>query len=97
MNAEKPSSHIIFRATVMSRKKYLPAVCGLVRDYALLEGLTAEEAGHFEIVTEEACLNVIQHAFEDKPTNILMSSSRPVPQGLWSPWRTGDCRWTGKR
>ncbi len=67
MNAEKPSSHIIFRATVMSRKKYLPAVCGLVRDYALLEGLTAEEAGHFEIVTEEACLNVIQHAFEDKP------------------------------
>lgn len=67
MNAEKKMSHLIVKATVMTQRKYLPAICNLVRDYAVREGLTEEEAGHFEIVTEEACLNVIHHAFEDKP------------------------------
>ena len=67
MNTEKKPSNLIVRATVMTRRKYLPAICNLVRDYAVREGLTEEEAGHFEIITEEACLNVIQHAFENRP------------------------------
>jgi anti-sigma regulatory factor (Ser/Thr protein kinase)/RimJ/RimL family protein N-acetyltransferase len=67
MNTEKKPSHLIVRATVMTQRKYLPAIRSLVRDYAVLAGLTEEEARHFEIVTEEACLNVIHHAFEDKP------------------------------
>lgn len=67
MNENKKWPDFIFRATVMTRKKYLPAICSLVRDYALREGLTEEEAAHFEIIAEEACLNVIHHAFEDRP------------------------------
>ncbi|GEM_PF-3026385 len=65
MNSEKSASNLIARATVMTRREYLPAICNLVRDYALREGLTKEEAGHLEVVTEEACLNVMQHTFED--------------------------------
>ena len=67
MTTERKSSRLIFRATVLTRKKYLPGICALVRDYALREGLTEEEAEHFEIITEEACLNAIQHAFENSP------------------------------
>ncbi len=67
MSAEKNPAHLIIRATVMTRRKYLPAICHLVRDYAVREGLTEEEAGHFEIITKEACLNVMQHAFENRP------------------------------
>ncbi len=67
MSTEKKPSHLIVKATVTTHRKYLPAICNLVRDYAVRAGLTEEEAGHFEIVTEEACLNVIQHAFENRP------------------------------
>jgi len=66
MSAEKNQSNLIARATVMTRRKYLPAICNLVRDYALREGLTEEEARHLEVVTEEACLNVMQHAFKGR-------------------------------
>jgi len=80
MSTEKKPSHLIVRATVMTQRKYLPAICALVRDYAVLAGLTGEEAGHFEIVTEEACLNVIHHAFEDKPDEYfdVIVESRPA-------------------
>lgn len=80
MSQGKEASRLIVRVTVMTRRKYLPAVSGLVRDCALREGLTVEEAGHFEIVTEEACLNVIQHAFEDKPDEYfdVLVETRPA-------------------
>jgi anti-sigma regulatory factor (Ser/Thr protein kinase)/RimJ/RimL family protein N-acetyltransferase len=80
MKAEKNPSRLIVRATVMTRKKYLPAICALIRDYALREGLTEEEAGHFEIVTEEAGLNVIQHAFENRPDEhfVVVVETRPA-------------------
>jgi len=80
MNTESMPSRLIVRVTVRTRKKYLPAVCALVRDYALREGLAEEEAAHFEIVTEEACLNVIQHAFEGRPdeTFDVLVETRPA-------------------
>lgn len=79
MNMEKEPSYLIVKATVVSRKKNLPAICGLVRECALQEGLTEKEAGHFEIVTEEACMNVIHHAFGDRPDKYfdVIVESRP--------------------
>jgi len=80
MNPEKTPSRPIVRVTLATQTKYLPAVCSLVRDYAGREGLSEEEAVHFEIVTEEACLNVIHHAFENRPdeTFDIIVESRPA-------------------
>ncbi len=66
MTMGKDPSTLLLRATVMTQRKYLPVLCRLVHDYALREGLSEEESNHLELVTEEACLNVIQHAFEDR-------------------------------
>ena len=96
MNTEKKLSNLIVRATVMTQRKYLPAICNLARDYAVREGLTEDEAGHLEIVTEEACLNVIQHAFENKPDEYfdVIIETRPAKfvvavedKGLPMDWR----------
>jgi serine/threonine-protein kinase RsbW len=96
MNREEEASRPIVRASVRTQRKYLPALCVLVRDYALREGLTEEEANHFEIVTEEACLNVIQHAFENRPDEsfAVVVETRPArfvvaveDQGLPIDWK----------
>lgn len=96
MNRQEEASRLILRATVRTGRKYLPALCGLVRDYAVREGLTEDEAKHFEIVTEEACLNVIQHAFENRPDESfdVVVETRPArfvvaveDRGLPMDWR----------
>lgn len=48
----------------MAKVEFLPAVTGLVRETSITLGLSGKEAQHFELVVEEACTNVIEHAFD---------------------------------
>lgn len=54
----------IARITVVAKLEFLPAVMSFVRETSLKLGLDAREAEHLELVAEEACLNVIEHAFD---------------------------------
>ncbi len=54
----------IARLYITARLEYLPAVLGFVRQIVSSLGLSDEDAGRLELVTEEACVNVIEHAFD---------------------------------
>jgi serine/threonine-protein kinase RsbW len=54
----------IARLTIAASLEYLPAVMGFVRQVVSSFGLSDAEAGRLELVTEEACVNVIEHAFD---------------------------------
>jgi serine/threonine-protein kinase RsbW len=54
----------IARISVKARIQYVPAVLDFVNNIALRVGLPADEAKRLELVVEEACVNVIEHAFE---------------------------------
>ena len=54
----------IARITLAARLEYIPAVMGFVRETCLKLGLDGEEAGRFELVVEEACVNVLEHALD---------------------------------
>jgi anti-sigma regulatory factor (Ser/Thr protein kinase) len=58
----------IARITVTAKLEFLPAVMSFVHEVSIKLGLGVNEAQHLELVTEEACLNVIEHAFDpDEP------------------------------
>jgi anti-sigma regulatory factor (Ser/Thr protein kinase) len=59
------------KLTIRTRRNMIPAVTGFVHEAALSEGLTPQEAGQLEVITEEACLNVMQHAFEGRENAFL--------------------------
>jgi anti-sigma regulatory factor (Ser/Thr protein kinase)/GNAT superfamily N-acetyltransferase len=54
----------VARITVVARLEFLPAVMRFVKETSLKLGLSAREGERLEIVVEEACLNVIEHAFD---------------------------------
>ncbi|MDD5311492.1 MAG: GNAT family N-acetyltransferase [Dehalococcoidia bacterium] len=54
----------IARITLAARLDYVPAVMSFVHDICLKLGLDDKEAGRFELVVEEACVNVLEHAFD---------------------------------
>ena len=54
----------IARITVAASLEFLPAVMSFVRETSLKIGLSASEGERLELVLEEACLNVIEHAFD---------------------------------
>ncbi|HPZ10207.1 MAG TPA: ATP-binding protein [Candidatus Eremiobacteraeota bacterium] len=56
--------NLLAKISVKSNKKLLSSLAGFVREVAMIEGLKIEEARRLELITDEACLNVIQHAFE---------------------------------
>jgi len=58
------SVNFVSRMTVRAHRKVIPAVTAFVREMVHQEGLTPDEARQLEVVAEEACLNVIEHAFE---------------------------------
>ena len=54
----------IARITVLARIEFLPAAIGFVGDVAAKLRLTGEDVKRLELVVEEACINVIEHAFD---------------------------------
>lgn len=53
----------VARLNIAARLEYLPEVMKLVRGISQRLGLAIEDAGRLELVVEEACANVIEHAF----------------------------------
>ncbi|MCF8239933.1 MAG: GNAT family N-acetyltransferase [Melioribacteraceae bacterium] len=58
------NTYQIANISVVAKVDYLPVVTGFVRDAARKIGLQESDANRLELVVEEACLNVIEHAFE---------------------------------
>ena len=54
----------IVRLTILAKLDYLPGAMALVRDVTGKLGLDDRDASQLELVVEEACVNVIEHAFE---------------------------------
>jgi len=63
MDATKEEQQIA-RITVIGKVEFLPAVIGFVRDVSTKLGLVGRDAERLELVVEEACMNVIEHAFD---------------------------------
>ncbi|MBN1948589.1 MAG: ATP-binding protein [Candidatus Cloacimonetes bacterium] len=53
----------IARVRFLAEKKYLTAIVNLVNQIARNEGFAAAAAGKLELAAEEACLNIIDHAY----------------------------------
>jgi serine/threonine-protein kinase RsbW len=60
----------VIRMSVVAKKEYLPVITSAVRAAALQFGFDEKEVYQLELVVEEACLNVIEHAFEEGETGI---------------------------
>ncbi|MBN1191785.1 MAG: ATP-binding protein [Dehalococcoidales bacterium] len=58
-----PDNQVI-RLTLPARIDLLPGALSLIRDFSNKLGLEEKDAGRIELVVEEACVNVIEHAFE---------------------------------
>ncbi len=54
----------VARIKLAARTEFLPAAIAFVRDASATLGLPKSDAGRLELVVEEACMNVIEHAFE---------------------------------
>ncbi len=57
------SANFVSSLKVRAQRKVIPAVTAFVREMVHQEGLDLDEARQLEVVAEEACLNVIDHAF----------------------------------
>jgi anti-sigma regulatory factor (Ser/Thr protein kinase) len=60
----KTAKKQILRLSILARLDFLPGAMALVRDTVQKLGLEDKEARQLELVAEEACVNVIQQAFE---------------------------------
>jgi anti-sigma regulatory factor (Ser/Thr protein kinase)/GNAT superfamily N-acetyltransferase len=54
----------IARITLSAKLEFLPAVAGFLREISARLGLAGNDIGQLELVVEEACMNVIEHAFD---------------------------------
>jgi len=54
----------VARIKLVAKLEFLPATITYVRDVAAMLGLAEADTGRLELVVEEACMNVIEHAFE---------------------------------
>jgi len=61
--APAEETNLIAKITARTSRRYVPCYTSLVRELAVSLGFGAEEASKLELVTEEACLNVIDHAY----------------------------------
>lgn len=64
MNDIKEEEQRIANITVIAKVEYLPAVIDFVRYISSKLGLGDRDVKRLELVVEEACLNVIEHAFD---------------------------------
>ena len=54
----------VARITLSAKLEFLPAVTSFVREISSKLGLADKDIGRLELVVEEACMNVIEHAFD---------------------------------
>ena len=54
----------VARLKLAAKTEFLPSAITFVRDVSSMLGLAGADAGRLELVVEEACMNVIEHAFE---------------------------------
>jgi len=54
----------VARITLAAKVEFLPAVASFVREISAKLGLVGNDIGQLELVVEEACINVIEHAFD---------------------------------
>lgn len=54
----------VARITLVAKVEFLPAVASFVREISTKLGLSGNDIEQLELVVEEACLNVIEHAFD---------------------------------
>jgi len=59
-----PEEQQVARVTLAAKVEFLPAVASFVREISSKQGLTGNDIEQLELVTEEACMNVIEHAFD---------------------------------
>lgn len=76
------ATKLIAKCSIKSEKKYITAVTTFMRSLAIQNGLDEKSASHLEVITEEACLNVIQHAFENSPDKIYDLSFEKIDSRL---------------
>jgi anti-sigma regulatory factor (Ser/Thr protein kinase) len=70
----------IIRLTLQAKLEFLPGAIALVREVTNKLGLPDQDARRMELVVEEACVNVIEHAFEDESGNFDIIVARPPGQ-----------------
>jgi len=58
----------IGRLSIQAKKEYIPSITGAVHSLARQIGFDRKEAFQLELAVEEACLNVIEHAFDEGET-----------------------------
>jgi anti-sigma regulatory factor (Ser/Thr protein kinase)/GNAT superfamily N-acetyltransferase len=54
----------VARITLAAKVEFLPAVASFVREISTKLGLSGNDIEQLELVVEEACINVIEHAFD---------------------------------
>jgi len=54
----------VARITLVAKVEFLPAVASFVREISVKLGLAGNDIEQLELVVEEACMNVIEHAFD---------------------------------
>ena len=65
------------RLTVPGRFEYLAQIAEFVTQTAREAGLTDDDVFHVEMAVDEACSNVIEHAYADKAGEIELSCAVP--------------------
>ena len=59
-----PAEQQVARITVSAKVEFLPAVIAFMQDISARLGLPDRDTDRLELVVEEACMNVIEHAFD---------------------------------
>jgi anti-sigma regulatory factor (Ser/Thr protein kinase)/GNAT superfamily N-acetyltransferase len=69
----------VARVTLLARTEFLPAALRFVREVSIMLGLAGNDVDRLELVVEEACMNVIEHAFDhgEQGSFDLIISRRP--------------------
>ena len=70
----------VARLTVLAKVEYLPAALSFMNEVFIKLGLIDEDVKRIRLVVEEACINVIDHAFDpgEQSSFDLVISRRPL-------------------
>ena len=68
--------------TVPGQFEYLAQIAGFVTQAARNAGLNDDDVFHVEMAVDEACSNIIEHAYQSRQGNIELKCSMPEPGQL---------------
>jgi anti-sigma regulatory factor (Ser/Thr protein kinase) len=72
--------NIVVRLTTQAKMEYLPGAVAYVREITGKLSMPDQDARRMELVVEEACVNVIEHAFEEESGYLDIIITRPPGQ-----------------